>query len=607
MKLMQEIDVDNITITINGDNKLAMVQPTNSGSTFDVASLPEKQWEAGSKIVALDPQGNTYIFPEDKKFYKDVAVSLRLKSSEYVTDKTRSTVIAKVTNLKDFETTNIDFAFSTGSTVTNSQQTSQTLTLKANQFREFEYVIEHEDSTYVSATVFVIGDLEDQNNSESLTIPAKTPAMNPTVNGTFTNECPMVTAYVVGYESTPLVFGSQYETLENYLIKGTDATNVLKRENLKNVQIKFTNASSVIVWHNNRYILDDEYYDVSVLYKRNQDNTSIESSLLSNRIPRGYEETLSNNEYSFEPSTGILTFTENMPSTQAVIFVRPSNENNCKYQMVSINASLINQEVQTVTDTFTVEGLSEDKYKISLIKEPNFDTDYSTEYNGFTKHSINYIGFGDMTGYRIGNYESNSQYKARNYYKYSSDGNKYPPLKETKNYRVDVTLPKNTSQSFKIKGKLYSVSPQQGDLSVVTTDQGIDVTTTNNVSSTNNLIYPRFTITFEDTTQTIPTPSADGLKIGIICDEQGNRVGYTGVKLEGTIPENITEVVLTKADNTEVRFNYENSKDTYTYQVDTVNYETSQENLVKLTLVTAQGNVVEDLSNSKCSFLNFPS
>lgn len=606
MKLMQEIDVDNVTITINSENKLSVAQLTNSGSTFDVASLPEKQWEAGSKIVALDPQGSTYIFPEDKKFYKDVAVSLRLKSSEYVTDKTRSTVIAKVTNLKDFETTNIDFAFSTGSTVTNNQQTSQTLTLNANEFREFEYIIEHADSTYVSATVFVTGDTENANNSESLTIPAKTPAMNATVNGTFTNECPMVTGYVVGYESTPLVFGGQYEELNSYIIPNNVATNVLKKENLKNVQIKFTNASSVIVWQNNRYNLENTPY-TQVLYKRNQNNTSIESTLLSNTIPRNYNEILTSNVYSFDSNTGILTFNENMHSSQAVIFIRPSNENNCKYQMVSINASLANNEVQTQNDTFTVEGLSEDKYKISLIKEPDMDTVGSVEYNGFNKYHINYIGFDDMTGYRIGNHEYGSQYRVRYYDEYSSDGNKYPLLKETKCYKIDITLPKNTAQSFKIKGNFNDITAQQGDLSISNTGDGIQVTTTNNVSSTNNVIFPRLTITFEDVTQSTSTLSADGLRITIICDEQGNRVGYTGVKLEGTIPENITEVVLTKADNTEVRFNYENSKDTYTYQVDTVNYETSQENLVRLTLVTAQGNVVEDLSSSKCSFINFPS
>lgn len=500
MKLIQQIDVDGVTLTINDENKLAMVQPANSGPTFDVAALPEKQWEAGSKIVALDSQGNTYVFPEDKKFYKDVAVSLRLKSSEYVTDKTRSTVIAKVTNLKDFETADIDFAFSTGSTVTNSQQTSQTLTLNANEFREFEYVIEHGNSTYVSATVFVSGDTEDKNNSESLTIPGKTPASSPTINGVFTNECPMVTAYVEGYQSNPLVLAGQYEILDNYLINNVPNTNVLKRENLKNVSIKFTNASSVIVWGSSEF--DYENDRAHVLYKRNQDNTSIESSLLFSNLYSFQFENLTNTYYTFDSNTGTLTFTENFNSREVAIFVRPSNTNNCKYQLITLSASVANNKVEKQVDTLTVESLSQDKYKLSLIKAKDVDTAYSVEYKGFNKFHVNFIGFGDMTGYRItsDNYNYYTE-QVRKYDKYTSDDNKYPPIQYKEDYAVHVTLPSNTTQNFKIKGNINNVVPQQGDLTISSIDGGIQVTTTNNVSSTNNVIHDRFTITFEDSPQ----------------------------------------------------------------------------------------------------------
>lgn len=500
MKLIQKIDVDGVTLTINGENKLAMVQPANSSPTFDVAALPEKQWEAGSKIVALDSQGNTYVFPEDKKFYKDVAVSLRLKSSEYVTDKTRSTVIAKVTNLKDFETADIDFAFSTGSTVTNNQQTSQKLTLNANEFREIEYVIEHENSTYVSATVFVSGDTEDKNNSESLTIPGKTPASSPTINGVFTNECSMVTGYVEGHESQPLVLAGQYETLDNYLINAVPNTNVLKRENLKNVSIKFTNASSVIVWGNSRYEYED--YGAHVLYKRNQDNTSIESSLLFSNLYNFSAENLTSTHYTFDSNTGILTFTESLNSKQVAIFVRPSDTNNCKYQLITLSASIANSKVEKQVDKLTVEGLSQDKYKQSLIKGKDVDTAYSVEYNGFNKYHVNFIGFGDMTGYRI-TIEDYNSYKeqVRKYDWNTSDDNKYPSIQYKEDYAVHVTLPSNTVQNFKIKGNINNVVPQQGDLTISSTSDGIQVTTTNQVSSTNNVIHDRFTITFEDSPQ----------------------------------------------------------------------------------------------------------
>ena len=111
-KVVTENDVDNVTIHINSANKLECI---TQGGGVDLNTLPEKQWEDGSKIVALDPQGNAYVVPQDIKFYKDVAVNLSLKSSEYVNDKTRSVLTVRVTNLKDFEIANVEFAFSTGS------------------------------------------------------------------------------------------------------------------------------------------------------------------------------------------------------------------------------------------------------------------------------------------------------------------------------------------------------------------------------------------------------------------------------------------------------------------------------------------------------------
>ena len=76
MRVAQNIDVDGVTIIINPDNKLEAKVPAGSGGSFDINALPEKQWEAGSKVVALDPQGNAYVVPQDIKFYKDVAVDL---------------------------------------------------------------------------------------------------------------------------------------------------------------------------------------------------------------------------------------------------------------------------------------------------------------------------------------------------------------------------------------------------------------------------------------------------------------------------------------------------------------------------------------------------
>ena len=492
MKVAQEIDVDGVTIIINTDNKLEAKIPPSSGGAFDIKSLPEKQWETGSKIVALDPQGNAYTFLEDKKFYKDVAVSLQLKSSEYVTDKTRSVLAVRVTNLKDFEVANVEFAFSTGSTVVNGEQTSQTLTLTANETRSFEYIVEHENSTYVSATVFVVGDMESQNNSASLSIPAKTPARDTTVNNVFTDQCPMVSGYVVGYQDQPLIFRGQTGELDQVKYQNT---NVIKRANLKGLQIQFDQVSSVIVKAKDPIGYGGDIW-APLLYKRNADNTSIESSYV---VTGTYQpETVSTRHYTFDAASGLFTFDESYPYAYALIFIRTSNGDTCKYQSVWINATTLDSEVKETKDIYVVEGIPESNYRISPLEGVSVDISGSVEYNGFNYFKVNYIGFGDMTGYRIVTNVSdfNSQVRSSMEYDWYADQYTLKAISLSTKYLVDVTLPINTAQNFTIKGNVYGVNETAGDIAITHIEGGINVVTSDRVTATNNIIYDRITITF---------------------------------------------------------------------------------------------------------------
>ena len=495
MKVAQEIDVDGVTIIINTDNKLEAKIPPSSGEAFDIKSLPAKQWETGSKIVALDSQGNAYTFLEDKKFYKDVAVSLQLKSSEYVTDKTRSVLVVRVTNLKDFEAANVEFAFSTGSTVVNGEQTSQTLTLTANETRSFEYIVEHENSTYVSATVFVVGDMESQNNSESLSIPAKTPARDTTVNNVFTDQCPMVSGYVVGYQDQPLIFRGQTLGLDQ---QGEDQnTNVIKRANLKGLQIQFDQVSSVIVRADDPTGYAGDSW-APLLYKRNADNTSIESSYV---VTGTYQpETVSTRHYTFDAASGLFTFDESYPYPYALIFIRTSNGGTCKYQSVWINATTLDSEVKETKDTYVVEGIPGSNYRISPLDLEGYSVDISgsVEYNGFNYFKVNYIGFGDMTGYRIVTNVSdfNSQVRSSAEHDWETDQYTLKAISLSTKYRVDVTLPINTAQNFTIKGDVYDVNETAGDIAITHIGGGINVVTSDRVTATNNIISDRITITF---------------------------------------------------------------------------------------------------------------
>ena len=492
MRVAQNIDVDGVTIIINPDNKLEAKVPAGSGGSFDINALPEKQWEAGSKVVALDPQGNAYVVPQDIKFYKDVAVNLSLKSSEYVTDKTRSVLTVRVTNLKDFEIADIDFAFSTGSPIVNGDQTSQVLTLAANETRAFEYVIKHENSTYVSATVFVLGDVEGQNNSAYLNIPAKTPASDSTVNNVFTDQCPMASGYIVGYQDQPLIFRSQTDGLyQGY----SQNTNVVKRANLKGLQIQFDQVSSVVVVADDPTAYSGDRW-ASLLYKRNAGNTSIESSFIATETYS--RATISSRHYTFDAGTGLFTFGEDYPYPYALIFIRTYNGGTCKYQSVWINASTLDSVVQETKDTYTVEGVVESAYRIYPLEHDSVDASGSVEYDGFNAYKVNFIGFGDMTGYRVvGDQDSfGHQVRGDKTYNYDTDEYEYAPIVLRTSYRVDITLPVNTAQNFTIKGNTSNVNETAGDIAITRIDGGINVVTSDRVTATNNIISDRITITF---------------------------------------------------------------------------------------------------------------
>lgn len=486
-RVVTEHDVDNVTIHINSENKL---ECKTQGGGVNLNALPEKQWEDGSKVVALDPSGNAYVFPQDKKFYKDVAVDLQLKSSEYVNDKTRSVLTARVTNLKDFDTANVEFTFSTGSTIVNGEQTNKTVTLLANETRSFEYVVEHDNSTYVSATMYVVGDVEGENNSAYLNIPAKTPASDTTVNNVFTDQCPMASGYVIGYQDQPLIFRGQTDGLEQGYNQNT---NVIKRANLKGLQIQFDQVSSVIVKADDPTGYSGDNW-ASLLYKRNADNTSIESSYVSTQL----RETTSTRHYTFDAASGLFTFNESYPYPYALIFIRTYNGDTCKYQSVWINATTLDSEVKETKDTYVVEGIPESNYRISPLERDSVDISGSVEYDGFNYFKVNYIGFGDMTGYRIvtDSYSFAGQVRSFNAYDWETGQNVLKAIPLNTKYRVDVTLPVNTAQNFTIKGDRSGVNETAGDIAITHIDGGITVVTSDRVTATNNIISDRITISF---------------------------------------------------------------------------------------------------------------
>ena len=181
-----------------------------------------------------------------------------------------------------------------------------------------------------------------------------------------------------------------------------------------------------------------------------------------------------------------------------MIFIRTSNGDTCKYQSVWINATTLDSEVEETENTYVVEGIEGRNYRISPLETDSVDISGSVEYNGFNDFKINYIGFGDMTGYRIvtNAYDFNSQVRSSMEYDWGTDQYTFQALSLNTRYRVDVTLPVNTAHNFTIKGDISGVNETAGDIAITHIGGGINVVTSDRVTATNNIIYDRITITF---------------------------------------------------------------------------------------------------------------
>ena len=181
-----------------------------------------------------------------------------------------------------------------------------------------------------------------------------------------------------------------------------------------------------------------------------------------------------------------------------MIFIRTSNGDTCKYQSVWINATTLDSEVKETKDTYVVEGIPESNYRISPLESDGVDASDSIEYDGFNDFKVNYIGFGDMTGYRIVTNVYDFGYDVRSYssYDYNTGQYEYVPITLNSRYRVDVKLPINTVHNFTIKGDVYDVNETAGDITITHIAGGINVVTSDRVTATNNIISNRITISF---------------------------------------------------------------------------------------------------------------
>ncbi|WP_439327605.1 hypothetical protein [Lonepinella sp. BR2357] len=326
------------------------------GSTdFDLSTIPEKAFETGSKVIAFDPKGKVYQFPQNENILTDVGVSLSASSATVTTSGTKYDVTLKITNASNTSLSNaVAVLYTNGELsnlrlpdgVTQSDLTFTVATLDAYATKTITFTITITDNQYVSATVSVAGDMVKSNNTASINLAAV--AESAAKNNVFTESCPLIPAYVVGYETQPLKQSAQASGSSPRTRKVSG--NVLAKESLKGVQIKFDGASTVLVRSGSG--------NIPTFFIK--ETSEFNYHILEKEEPNEYQE-LGAKFYSFDVNTGILTFADDYPYTYAVIYARP-NSADCMWQAFHISASQYDVALNVTQNRIEVSGLDSSLY-----------------------------------------------------------------------------------------------------------------------------------------------------------------------------------------------------------------------------------------------------
>lgn len=155
---------------------------TGSG-TLDLSSVPEKQFEQGSFILALDPNGNLYKFQDIKQQPQDVSFDLfpdegnQLDNGNYeflvtariANKKPTELTSAKVELSYDGEIRDVSITAPEGVTVNTENQGHYTITqLSGYGAVNISFKVELSSETMVAGRVIVEGDENESNNAAAV-------------------------------------------------------------------------------------------------------------------------------------------------------------------------------------------------------------------------------------------------------------------------------------------------------------------------------------------------------------------------------------------------------------------------------------------------------
>lgn len=339
--------------------------PCCKGEGADLKDVPEKPFEDGSKILAFDPNGELYKFPQDATYTKDVAVNLEVVSNEIQEDGTNiANVVVTVSNNLATTAEDIQLNVGTTATITSGEASPEKFTLAGNSKQAFMYSVTYNTSGFVTATVNALGDAVSSNNTATVALPFKVKKKPVSADNEFTEECPLINAT---YNGEALLASKQVSSLDGVDTNNL-ATNIIAditKPNLNGVTINVKGASRVVLkttsGNERGKNLDSSANGTFAILKQS------ETVYKSFGVALG-EMTGDTDKYTFNTASGDVTFTNDFNHDTAVIFIRPAGEN-CKWQCYAVVCTGATATITEEDKKLATSGLPDDVVEYETVKQ----------------------------------------------------------------------------------------------------------------------------------------------------------------------------------------------------------------------------------------------
>lgn len=369
-------------------------QDGTGGSDLDLAAIPEKAFEEGSKILAYDASGQLYQFAQNATYEKDVSVAIQVRDNQ-VLDNGYNIANVEVVVSNNLRTTaeNIQLTVGTAAQIQHGDTQPAPFTLDGGQSSTFYFSVWYNTSGYITATANTLGDHITSNNAATVALPFNVKRQPMSAENIYTDECQQINAT---YNGEPLIASSQQSSeVFNNDEYTTKYANVLldQGESLNGKTFNLLGANSVVV-----------------LKSDNVEMRATKTSRLIRKTESGYQTSFvtyadyyqlsATEDYRFDVGTGDLTFTGDIK--RAVILVRPQSEN-CKWQVFDVSCFTENHTInKAVQPLVQITGLPEHRVKwVGVNSTSGVDYDTLTAADAHEQDTQIKVFGGNLSDYKI--------------------------------------------------------------------------------------------------------------------------------------------------------------------------------------------------------------